>query len=98
MDKVLASDESAAMQPEPAAGRRTGPQQFLNRLTAEVACRDRLVRVRHQAGGVALLLLTFLAVNCISIAAIERSSGIQHTNLIDAFAGMLLVACSVPLF
>src|SRR4051794_20696696 len=52
----------------------------------------------RQTGGLALLLLIFLAVNCISLAAIEHSSGTQRPGLIDAFAGILLVACAVPLF
>src|SRR5882724_882674 len=54
--------------------------------------------VRQHSCKLAMLLAIFLAVNCISLAAIERSVGIAHEHVLRAIAGVLLAAGFIPLF
>ncbi|HEV7881286.1 MAG TPA: acyltransferase [Bradyrhizobium sp.] len=58
----------------------------------------RYLCVEQRAGGLALLLAIFLAVNCISIATVEHSVGIGHRNALNALAGIGLAAGLIPLF
>ena len=54
--------------------------------------------LHKSAGGLALLLAIFLAVNCISLAAVERSVRIEHRQVFDALVGTLLTVGLIPLF
>jgi hypothetical protein len=58
----------------------------------------RCLFVQQHSGKLAILLAIFLAVNCISLAAIERSVGIAHEHVFSAIAGILLAAGFIPLF
>ncbi len=58
----------------------------------------RYLSVERNAGGLALLLAIFLAVNCISLATIEYRIGIQHPHVLKALAGTSLAAGVIPLF
>ncbi len=56
------------------------------------------LRAAWQGGGLALLLAVFLALSCISLAAIERSVGIEHRDVFNALSGVSLAAGLLPLF
>jgi hypothetical protein len=55
------------------------------------------LRVERRVSELALLLAVFLAVNCISLATVERSVGIEHRHVLNALAGVFLTAGLIPL-
>src|ERR1044072_6660363 len=53
--------------------------------------------VERNVGGLALLLVIFLAVNCISVATIEYKTGVVHEQVIKALDGSSLGGSVIPL-
>ena len=58
----------------------------------------RYIFVERNVGGLAFLLVIFLAVNCISLATIEHKAGVVHEHVLTALAGTSLAGSVIPLF